>query len=351
MRFTVIFLSDFLSDFLTFSATFFVCVTPANMSDYTQLIHNIVLSVQNTPFLFDLIDDPIRVNSEDIFDVTSFIEDLVQTFDKLSLCVDPLEIIQIDEPISGEPVPDSWEDESDDELTIIDNECFGNITIGDGTHRTPYTDLPVFQHRILYDPEQGSGRLLPVSTKTWDDVDRPKTPVKFEDPDDIHYPPSPTTPPPPPYKESFDNFITNGQVFKENGKFMGKLPIPLQFIISIKVKEAIRIYKRSLSRDGFQTFTKKKASSPKKHIICKFGSACKHHASPSGCVFAHSLDEWCPIVCRHGENCWKFGKNSGNKNTCYHFHPEGETKVQYYKRQQKIPGTWQHMNKCCKKHN
>ena len=95
MRFTVIFLSDFLSDFLTFSATFFVCVTPANMSDYTQLIHNIVLSVQNTPFLFDLIDDPIRVNSEDIFDVTSFIEDLVQTFDKLSLCVDPLEIIQI----------------------------------------------------------------------------------------------------------------------------------------------------------------------------------------------------------------------------------------------------------------
>jgi len=321
------------------------------MSDYTKLIKNIVLSVQNTPFLFDLIDDPIRINSEDIFDVISFKEDLVETFDKLSLCVDPLEIVQIDDPITGEPVLDSWEDESDEELTVFENECFGTITISNGNLRKPYTGLPVFQNRIIYDPEQGSGRVLPVSTKTWKDVDRPKTPVIFEDPDDIQYPPSPTTPSPPPYKESFDNFITNGQVFKEDGKFMGKIPIPLQFIISIKLKEALKIYKNSLTNE-FKTFTKKKkTSSPKKHIICKFGSSCKHHASQSGCVFAHSLDEWCPIVCRHGDNCWNFGPNSKNKNTCYHFHPKSETKVQYYKRQQKIPGTWHHMNKCCKKHN
>ena len=298
------------------------------MSTYTHLIDDIVRSVKDTPFVFDLIDDPIRISADDIFDVTSFTEDLIETFEKLSLCVNPQDIIQIDDPISGEPLPDSWDsDEDDEELWAI----------GNGTQQLnckPSNQGPNRLPRILYDPKIGSGRILPISNKQWEPIERPQTPLEFQD-HDIEYPPSPTTPPPPPYRESFDNFITNGSL-KENGRFMGKIPIPLQFLISIKVKEAIRMYQRSLKTHGFETIHKKpKKRVMKKHIICKHGSACVHHNRPGGCIFAHSLDEWCPIACRHGDHCWHFGKQSGFKNTCRHFHPEAETKAQYYKRQKK----------------
>ena len=97
------------------------------MSTYTHLIDNIVRSVKDTPFVFDLIADPIRISADDIFDVTSFTEDLVETFEKLSLCVNPQDIIQIDDPISGEPILDSWDSDEDDEELDEDEDEFDEL--------------------------------------------------------------------------------------------------------------------------------------------------------------------------------------------------------------------------------
>ncbi len=297
------------------------------MSDYTVLVEDIIQSVKDTPFVFDLIDHPIVINAQDIFDVTSFQEDLVEAFKRECLNIDPQEVIDIINLDECEPVQDNWED-IDDEEDIF---CLGNGT--KQLNCKPSTKLPSFTEKILYDPYKGSGRLISPTTKTWTTQERPKTPLTFEDPEDISYPPTPTTPEPPAYKESFENFITNGTL-REDGRFKGVLPIPIQRLFSIKVGEAIHLQMKRLKEGGFEIAIKPKTPPvDKKHHICKHGSSCKHHLH-GHCIYAHSIDEWTPGVCQHGEHCWRWGKASGFKNTCKWWHSEDETKIDYYRRTQ-----------------
>ena len=298
------------------------------MSDYTELIQNIILSIKDTPFVFDLIDDPIVINAQDIFDITSFQEDLISTFKNECLGIEPDEIIDIINLDQCEPVQENWEDLIDDDVWAV----------GNGTRQLNCQEndkLPSFSQKIYYDPYKGSGRRFSTPTKSWDKQERPTTPLSFEDPSDISYPTTPTPTTPPPYKETFENFITNG-ILREDGKFMGKIPIPLQYFISIKVKEAFRVYLRT-TKDGFKPVTTPKKSKPtqlKKHFICKHGSGCKHH-NQGHCIFAHSIEEWCPTACQHAGHCWNFGVQSGFKNNCKWWHKGEESKIDYYRRTHK----------------
>ena len=294
------------------------------MSDYTELVQNIIKSVKDTPFVFDLIDDPIVINAQDIFDITSFQEDLVSAFKYECIEIEPQEIINIINLDVCDPVRDSWEEIEDDVFFM-----------GDGTKQlncSPSEKLPSFTDRIIYDPYKGSGRRFSTPTKQWDKQERPKTPLLFENPEDILYPESPKQPNPPPYKETFEHFITNG-LLGENGKFKGKIPTPLQYFISIKIKEAIKLYKKSIKNDltCIVATKKSKPTQLKKHFICKHGSECKHHKQ-GHCIFAHSFEEWCPTACQHGEHCWNFGVQSGFKNNCKWWHKGEESKIDYYRR-------------------
>lgn len=55
--------------------------------------------------------------------------------------------------------------------------------------------------------------------------------------------------------------------------------------------------------------------------MCKFASNCRR----SNCMFAHTLNEFSPLICRFKDGC-KFGK------TCRYFHPGSETKEFYISR-------------------
>ena len=80
-------------------------------------------------------------------------------------------------------------------------------------------------------------------------------------------------------------------------------------------------------------FVKKKSNTPKhtpkhnnKHTkLCIYkDKGCSRHKKGC-CNFAHSFEEWNPIVCNFGNKCKKFPK-------CSFFHPDKETKLEFHNR-------------------
>jgi hypothetical protein len=297
-----------------------------SMSD-CAIFEDIKLSLRESS-IFELIKQPIKLPVDDIIDLDNFKLSLETYFSETGFGVKPEDVI-----IFEDTTAEDWEDvfdENDDEFELIAFEDNGN-TFSGGTiinmdHKKP--------KRVIKDTFDYSYRpYLPKSNKTWESITTPPpSPVMFEDDDNIHYPTTPTPSPPPPYRESFENFITNGTI-GENGKIRGKTPTPYNYVFSIKVKQAFTLRYEKLKGGGFKIIgqpneehrprlLKPKAIKPVSNYktqICKHGKSC-HFREKGICKFAHTLKEWNPITCK----C--------DTTTCDKYHPHRERKIEYYRR-------------------
>ena len=316
------------------------------MSD-SQLLRSTILSVQDTPINV-LLKNPIFIYTKDIDDLQEFKFSLDSSFKETGIPVLPDQIIQfIDE---DEDILDSWDESDDDdfELCAFDSEPCVYTTSSHNAHSGKVITLKQSKpKKINKDTFDYSFRpILPVSDKTWD-VESinipPPSPVEFKDNEDIVYPPTPPLPEEPFKNETFDNFITNGQI-KENGKFKGVMPTPINLVFSIKVQQALDLKITKLENGGFHIVAKPKIHRPRllnpemmskskpkrfnpKSQICKHGSNCKFKAQ-GRCIFAHRLSEWEPQVC--------LLTSCENLTSCRFYHPKLETKKEYYKRRHNI---------------
>jgi hypothetical protein len=301
----------------------------------SAIFQDVQLSLRESS-IFELIKQPIRLMIDDIVDLDKFKASLEIYFSETGFGVKPEDIIVFEDTTMDdwEDVFEDAEDEDDFELIAFQNNgsTFDGGTIIDMSHQKPKhikSDHFDYNHRPF----------LPQSNKTWDSiVTPPPSPVVFESDSGPEYPPSPETPPPPPYRESFDNFITNGVVGK-NGRITGKIPTPYNYVFSIKVKQAFTLRYEKLKGGGFTivgrptdrperprllkpTPLRPKPTSNIKSQICTHGKTC-HFKEKGTCKFAHTLKEWNPRTC------------ACESTTCEKYHPHREKKIEYYRRRHK----------------
>jgi hypothetical protein len=270
----------------------------------------------------------MRLMTDDIVDLDAFKMSLEEYFSEMGFGVKPEDVIVFKDPVV-EDWEDQFSDDEDEDLELISFQNNGDVFFSGRV--IEFTPKPKKTRRDDYDYSYRPP--LPQSDKTWDPIPSPPpSPVVFENPKDIEYPPTPTTPRPPPYRETFDNFITNGLV-GENGRIKGKIPTPYNYLLSIKVGEAIRLRVTKLKNGGFTIvgrpirprLLKPKATKPKTHVksqICRHGKDCPYRKQGK-CKFAHTLKEWQPKEC------------SCDDLNCKKFHPHRERKIEYYKRMHK----------------
>ena len=312
-----------------------------------QLLQTTLVSVNGAP-ITDLLNQPIRIDVNDVCDLAEFKFSLDSAFTDLGINITPDQIIDFFDP--EDDVVDSWDELSDDdddfELSAFGAEPCAYLiqtqTLHSGKVITLKGDKP---KRVIKDDYDYHFRpILPQSDKTWEPLETPPpSPLDFDDTDDIVYPPTPPLPEEPFKNERFENFITNGQL-RQDGRFKGVIPTPYNLVFSIKVQQALDLQITELKDGGFTIVAKPMKSvrprllstdmmrhkpTPRsfqpKSQICKHGSSCKFLARGT-CRFAHRLKEWQP------HECTKCEKSS----MCDLFHPEFETKKSYYKRRHQI---------------